>query len=162
MTDGHLEDTMDGETQEHGHVQESIAANRPRMVIRRLTTYNDVIVAYALSIEVVDDMVPSTFREAESSSNSIRWMEAMEEEIRSLQKNDTWKLAKLPKGKKAIGCKWVYMKKDGSSIGDIRYKDKFVAKGYAQLEGIDYNKIFSSVVKHSSIQILLALVAQLD
>ena len=35
-----------------------------------------------------------------------------------------------------------------------------VAKGYAQREGIDYNKVFSPVVKHSSICILLALVAQ--
>jgi len=37
-----------------------------------------------------------------------------------------------------------------------------VAKGYAQREGINYNEIFSSVVKHSSIQILLALVAQYE
>ena len=37
-----------------------------------------------------------------------------------------------------------------------------MAKGYAQKEGIDYNEIFSPVVKHSSIRILLALVAQFD
>ena len=37
-----------------------------------------------------------------------------------------------------------------------------VAKGYAQKEGIDYNEVFSPVVKHSSIRIFLALVAQLN
>ena len=37
-----------------------------------------------------------------------------------------------------------------------------VAKGYAQKEGIDYNEVFSPIVKHSSIRILLALVAQFN
>ena len=89
MTVGHLEDTVDGETQEQGHIQESIAANRPRRVIRQPARYDDVMVAYALSAEVIDDLIPSTFKEAESSSDSIRWREAMEEEMQSLHKNDT-------------------------------------------------------------------------
>jgi len=66
----------------------------------------------------------------------------------------------LPKGKKAIGCKWVYAKKQGSLKENmVRYKVRLVAKGYAQREGIDYNEVFSLVVKHSLIRILLVLVA---
>ena len=49
-----------------------------------------------------------------------------------------------------------------SSDDIIRYKVKLVAKGYAQREGINYNEVFSPVVKHSSIRILLALIAQYD
>ena len=81
------------------------------------------------------------------------------EEIESLHINDTWKLAELPKGKKAIGCKWVYAKREGSPDGIVRYKIRLVANGYAQREGVDYNEVFSPVVKHSSIRILLALKA---
>jgi len=69
----------------------------------------------------------------------------------------------LPKRKKVIACKWVYAKKQGSLKEDtVRYKAKLVAKGYAQREDIDYNEVFSPVIKHSSIRILLALVAQYE
>jgi len=87
----------------------------------------------------------------------------MAEEMSSLYKNDTWELTEGPKGKKAIGYKWVYAKKQGSLKDDIvRYKVRLAAKGCAQQEGIDYNEVFSPVVKHSSIRILLALVAQYE
>lgn len=50
----------------------------------------------------------------------------------SLPKNKTWKLVQLPKGKKAIGCKWVCAKKEGfTQKKDVRYKARLVAKGYA-------------------------------
>ena len=42
------------------------------------------------------------------------------------------------------------------------FKARLVEKGLNQKEGIEYNEIFSPVVKHSSIRVLLALVAQFD
>ena len=90
-------------------------------------------------------------------------MEAMVEEKESLNKNKTWELLELPKGKKAIGCKWVFRKKDAilEKEGE-RFKAKLVAKGYSQRHGIDYNEVFSPVVRHTSIRVVLALVAHQD
>jgi hypothetical protein len=88
------------------------------------------MVAYALS--VVDEGIPDTYREAMQSSECDQWKVAMDKEMHSLYKNDTWKLQELPKGKKAIGCKWVFTKKEGSQGSDVRYKARLVAKGYAQ------------------------------
>ena len=57
----------------------------------------------------------------------------------------------------------MYAQKEGfPSKNDVRYKARLLAKGYAQKEGIDYNEVFSPIVKHSSIRILLALVAQFN
>ena len=106
------QDADDDEDQGHvmGDVHESITVGRPRWNPRKscwLTTY--MIVAYAPP--VVEEAIPSTYREAEISSESKMWKDAMKEEMSSLHKNDTWELTELPKGKKVIGCKWVYTKK---------------------------------------------------
>ena len=87
----------------------------------------------------------------------------MQEEVESLHKNDTWDLVKLPTGKRVITCKWIYKKKDGiPGIEAVRYKARYVVRGFDQREGIDFNEIFSPVVRHTSIRILLALVALYD
>lgn len=39
----------------------------------------------------------------------VNWIEAMDKEIIALLNNNTWDFVLLPKGKKAIGCKWAYM-----------------------------------------------------
>ncbi len=71
----------------------------------------------------------------------------MNEEIQALESNNTWHLTTLPKGKKAIGCKWVYRVKRNSE-GDVdRFEARMVAKGYLQVEGEYYTEVFSPVAK---------------
>ena len=60
-----------------------------------------------------------------------------------------------------MGCKWIVKKKDRIlGVEKARYKARLVAKGFSQREGIDLNKIVSTVVKHCSIRLILALVAR--
>ena len=75
----------------------------------------------------------------------------------SLDRNQTWRLVDLSKDSKAVGCRWIFRKKDNE-----QYRVRLVVKRYAQKEGIDYNEIFSLIVKHTSIRMLLALITQFD
>ena len=87
----------------------------------------------------------------------------MNEEMESLQKNQTCDLVKPYEGRQVVGCKWIFKKKSGSFTEEvIHFKACLVAKGYNQKEGLDYNEIFSLVVRHIYIRVLLALVATLD
>jgi len=148
------QDTDDDEDQGHdmGDVHESIAVGKTRRNSRKLSWLTtNMIVAYALLI--VEEVIPSTYKKAEISSESKMWKDVMVEEMSYPYQNNTWELTELPKEKKAIGYKWVYAKKHGSLKDDtVRYKVRLVAKGYTQRKDIDYNEVFSPVVNHSLIQ----------
>ena len=82
----------------------------------------------------------------------------MKEEMDSLLKNKTWDLVPLPEGKRALPNKWVYRLKEEDG-GKKRYKARLVVKGFAQKKGIDFDEIFSPIVKMTSIRTVLSLVA---
>jgi len=73
---------------------------------------------------------PINFCKAMKNSKSQKWIDAMEEEIKSMRDNDVWDLVELPEGVKLIGCKWIFKTKR-DSMGNIeRYKARLVAKGF--------------------------------
>ena len=80
--------------------------------------------------------------------------------MESIAKNITWVIVEMPRNKKVVGCKWVFKKKEVStSTSAPVYKARVVAKGFTQVEGIDFHEVFSPVVKYSSIRTLSAIVA---
>ena len=83
----------------------------------------------------------------------------MKEEFISLQKSNTWELVDLPPGMKLVQCKWVYKTKFSADGSLLKYKARFVAKGYSQVHGIDYNETFALVAKMDSIRLALAIAA---
>lgn len=101
---------------------------------------------------------PEDYNEAVNSSDAVKWDLAMKDELRSLEKNMTWVLTRLPDGRKALLNKWVYRVKEDAD-GSKRYKARLVVKGFLQKEGIDYTEVFSPVVKLTTIRIVLGIVA---
>ncbi|GJS06640.1 putative ribonuclease H-like domain-containing protein [Tanacetum coccineum] len=69
------------------------------------------------------------------------WIEAMQDELLQFRLQKVWRLVDLPKGKHAIGTKWVYRNKKDERGIVVRNKARLVAQGYTQEEGIDYDKM---------------------
>nr|KYP42640.1 Retrovirus-related Pol polyprotein from transposon TNT 1-94 [Cajanus cajan] len=86
----------------------------------------------------------------------------MQDEMKSLHDNHTYDLVKLPKGKRALENRWIFRVKQESNSTSPRYKARLVVKGFRQRNDVDFNEIFSPVVKMSSIRTVLSLVATLD
>ncbi|GAU51028.1 hypothetical protein TSUD_291040 [Trifolium subterraneum] len=99
---------------------------------------------------------PIKFEDAEKSQT---WRAAMENEIDSIERNNTWELTDLPKGAKVIGVKWIYKTKLNEKGEIEKFKARLVAKGYAQKYGTDYKEVFVPVARWDTIRCLLAIAA---
>ncbi|GKA83704.1 putative ribonuclease H-like domain-containing protein [Tanacetum coccineum] len=85
-----------------------------------------------------------------------RWIEAMQDELLQFRLQKVWRLVDLPKGKHAIGTKWVYRNKKDKKRILVRNKARLVAQGYTQEEGIDYDEVFAPVARIEAIRLFLA------
>ena len=81
------------------------------------------------------------------------------DEMQTLDDNGAWDLVSLPIGKKAIGCRWVFVVKFNPNGSVARLKDRLIVKGYAQTYGIDYSDIFFPIAKLTSVRLFISLAA---
>nr|GEV13114.1 hypothetical protein [Tanacetum cinerariifolium] len=84
------------------------------------------------------------------------WIEAIQEELIQFQLQKIWVLVDLPKGKRAIGSKYVFKNKKDERGIMIRNKAKHVAQGHTQEEGINYDEVFAHVARIEAIRLFLA------
>lgn len=99
---------------------------------------------------------PRDFSEARESKE---WTRYCEEEIESIEKNQTWILVDLPVGGKPIGLKWVFKIKRSSDGSINKFKAWLVAKGYVQRHGIDFDEVFPPIARIETIRLLVNLAA---
>ena len=112
---------------------------------------------YAADALTADINEPNNISEAWKGEHSVYWKEATDCEYDSLLSNDTWDLVPLPEGKNVVGSRWVFKLKRNSDGSIERYKARLVAQRYSQSEGVDYQDVFSPVVRYSTIRSLLAV-----
>ena len=83
----------------------------------------------------------------------------MKNEVVALEDNETWTIESLPKGKKRIGCQWVFRIKFNSDGSIKRYKARLVVLGNKQIAGMDFDEIFASVCKMTTVRCFLQVSA---
>ena len=84
----------------------------------------------------------------------------MKDEVKALQVNETWNLVRPPTDRDLIAGKWVYKVKLGPSDEVDKYKARYVAKDFKQVEGLDYFETFAPTCKPETFRILLQLSAK--
>ena len=67
----------------------------------------------------------------------------MVEEYQSIMKNDVWEIVSRPEEKSVVTSRLLYKIKHGADGSIEKYKARFVARGFSQIEGVDYDETFS-------------------
>ncbi|KAH9684691.1 DNA (cytosine-5)-methyltransferase [Citrus sinensis] len=132
-----------------------LARDRERRAIKMPKKYGIAdLISYALIVvDEVNGGEPLSCKEALCCGDKLKWYAAMQDEIISLTKNNNWILVNKPLNKKLVGSKWIFKLKAGASENEPpRHEAILVAKGFTQREGVDFNEVFSPVVKYSSIR----------
>ena len=120
--------------------------NRPRKIPEEI--------GEGLTLTMTD---PSSYEEAMSRHDAIKWKRACAEEMEQFVKQKIFDAVPKPTGQKVIGCKWVFKTKLDKDGQVERYKAKLVAQDFLQVPGVDFEKMFAPVIRYQMLQTLLAL-----
>ena len=83
---------------------------------------------------------PTNYEEAMMSPDSAKWLEAMKSKMGSMYDNKVWTLVDLPDDRRAIEIKWIFKRKTDADSSVTIYKARIVAKGFRQVQGVDYDE----------------------
>jgi hypothetical protein len=114
--------------------------------------------SYIAMVSSIRESEPSTFEEA---TGRHIWRDAMMEEYNSIMKNDVWEVVPRIEGKSIVTSRRLYKLKHVADGSIEKYKARFVARGFSQVEGVDYDETFASVARYTSIRAMISIVVEM-
>jgi hypothetical protein len=134
-----------------------VSMGNPKHVVRE-SKPPERFCSYIAMVSSIRESEPSTFEEA--TSRQV-WRDAMMEEYNSIMKNDVWEVVPRPEGKSVVTSKWIYKLKHATDDSNEKYKARFVARGFSQVEGVDYDETFASVARYTSIRAVISIAVEM-
>jgi hypothetical protein len=141
---------------------DTFSDSEEELALMNIPEENVIPTFLAVAAKETEPFEPRTLYQAKNDTSWLEWERAMLEEVNSLNQNKTWELVDPPKDRRILSGKWVFKLKRGPHGEVIRYKSRWVVRGFTQEEGIDYDETFASVVKPMSYKALFAIAAALD
>jgi Reverse transcriptase (RNA-dependent DNA polymerase) len=106
-----------------------------------------------MSVQIIDHE-PTCYSQAVKHEH---WRQDMAQKLDALAKNNTWQLVSPPPRAHVVGCKWIFKIKRNADGTIYLYKARLVAKGYKQEQGLNYFDTYSSVIKLTTIRVILTI-----
>jgi hypothetical protein len=106
--------------------------------------------------------IPKTYKEAVEGPWADKWLDAMKEDLEGKARNNMSKKVPHDGKRPLMKGKWVYTIKYNPDGSIKKFKARWVAKGYSQIEGLHYNETFSSTMRAASTRLLLASSVGID
>ncbi|GKF37864.1 retrovirus-related pol polyprotein from transposon TNT 1-94 [Tanacetum coccineum] len=139
------------------HPLDNIINELKRPISTRLQLYEQALFCY------YDAFL--TYIESKNYKDALTqtyWIEAMQEELNEFERLEVWELVPRPDKVMVITLKWIYKVKLDKLGGILKNKDRLVACGYRQEEGIDFEECFALVARLDAIRIFLVYVAHMN
>jgi hypothetical protein len=114
--------------------------------------------SYLAIVRSITNAEPQIFTQAVDQQV---WREAMLEEYDSIRCNDVWEVVSRPEGKSVVTLIWLYKTKYAADGSIEKHKARFVAHGFSQVEGVDYDETFAPVVRYTSIRSIISIAAEM-
>ena len=112
-----------------------------------------------------DVAIPRGYRQAVDSQHSQYWLDAINRELKGIIALNTWTpvpLKSVPRNTNLLRCHYIFTVKRKSDGSIEKFKCRLVADGNSQKHGVDFDRVFSTVVKASTIRLVLTIAAAED